>query len=87
MKSISLVMSEQQKIDETIESITNKDKKKNTKIVQSSKAFEEEQRFVAENEIDDQDGILDTKQWESKKNENTKLIVSIVIIKVNISMN
>jgi len=35
MKSISLVMSEQQKIDETIESITNKDKKKNIKIVQS----------------------------------------------------
>jgi hypothetical protein len=28
MKSISLVMSEQQKIDETIESITNKNKKK-----------------------------------------------------------
>jgi len=84
---MSLVMSEQQKIDETVESITNKDKKKNTKIVQSSTAFEEEQRFVAENEIDDQDGILDTKQWESKKNENTKLIVSIVIIKVNISMN
>ena len=87
MRSMSLVMSEQQKIDETVESITNKDKKKNTKIVQSSTAFEEEQRFVAENEIDDQDGILDTKQWESKKNENTKLIVSIVIIKVNISMN
>jgi len=64
---MSLVMSEQQKIDETVESITNKDKKKNTKIVQSSTAFEEEQRFVAENEIDDQDGILDTKQWESKK--------------------
>jgi len=84
---MSLVMSEQHKIDETVESITNKDKKKNTKIVQSSTAFEEEQRFVAENEIDDQDGILDTKQWESKKNENTKLIVSIVIIKVNISMN
>ena len=84
---MSLVMFEQQKMDETIESITNKDKKKNTKIVQSSTAFEEEQRFVAENEIDDQDGILDTKQWESKKNENTKLIVSIVIIKVNISMN
>ena len=87
MRSMSLVMSEQHKIDETVESITNKDKKKNTKIVQSSTAFEEEQRFVAENEIDDQDGILDTKQWESKKNENTKLIVSIVIIKVNISMN
>ena len=67
MRSMSLVMSEQHKIDETVESITNKDKKKNTKIVQSSTAFEEEQRFVAENEIDDQDGILDTKQWESKK--------------------
>jgi hypothetical protein len=54
-------MSEQQKIDETIESITNKDKKKNIKIVQSSTAFEKEQSFVAENEIDDQVAILDTK--------------------------
>ena len=61
MKSISLVMSEQQKIDETIESITNKDKKKNIKIVQSCTAFEKEQSFVAENEIDDQVAILDTK--------------------------
>ena len=43
MKSMSLVMFEQQKMDETIESITNKDKKKNTKIVQSSTAFEKEQ--------------------------------------------
>jgi|tagenome__1003787_1003787.scaffolds.fasta_scaffold20461584_2 hypothetical protein len=42
MKSISLVMSEQQKIDETIESITNKDEKKNTKILQSSTAFKKE---------------------------------------------
>ena len=42
MKSMSLVMFEQQKMDETIESITNKDKKKNTKIVQSSTAFEKE---------------------------------------------
>ena len=61
MKSMSLVMFEQQKMDETIESITNKDKKKNIKIVQSSTAFEKEQSFVAENEIDDQVAILDTK--------------------------
>ena len=33
MRSMSLVMSEQQKIDETVESITNKDKKKNTKMI------------------------------------------------------
>ena len=52
-------MPEQQKIDETIESITNKDKKKITKIAQSSTSLEKEQNFVAEKEIDVQDGILD----------------------------
>jgi hypothetical protein len=45
---------------ETIESITNKDKKKITKIAQSSAALEKEQNFGAENEIDAQYGILDT---------------------------
>jgi hypothetical protein len=60
MKSILFVMPEQQKIDETIESITNKDKKKIIKIAQSSTALEKEPNFVARNEIDAQDDVLDT---------------------------
>lgn len=60
MKSILFVVPEQQKIDETIESITNKDKKQITKMTQSSTALEKEQNLVAGNKINAQDGILDT---------------------------
>ena len=61
MKSILFIMPEQHKIDETIESITNKDKKI-TKIAQSSTPLEKEQYLVAENNVYAQAGILDTER-------------------------
>jgi hypothetical protein len=48
IKSILFVMPAKQTIDETIESITNKDKKKITKMAQSSAGLEKEQNFVTE---------------------------------------
>ena len=62
-------MPEQQKIDETIESITNKDKKKITKVEQSSTALEKEQNFDTEIEVDDQDSLLESDVVDLKESE------------------
>ena len=61
-------MPEQQKIDETIESTKSLNKKKLSKIEQSSTSLENQQNPVAETGSDDDTkGILETQDDESKE--------------------
>lgn len=64
------IMPEQQKIDETIESTSNMNKKKLAKIEQSSISLEKEQNPDAGTEIgthDDRENILETQDEDLKE--------------------